>query len=323
MATSDIIYALAHSCLHNDKQRVRILVEQLIAQESKAKHTLLADRLKQLLKNDPQTISLNRPGEHFKNLLCLADLAHQYQPDMTLEDLILPCHVRQTCLDILEEHRQRDLLQRHGIGPRNRLLLTGPPGNGKTSLAGAMALALGLPLFVLRYDTLIREHLGQTTTNIRKLFDSLQNNPCVLFIDEFESIAKERNDIQEVGEMKRCVSTLLLLIDQMMDTNILITATNHPQMLDSAVWRRFDVKLELPQPGITELEMYLKALGDKYKVPQLHISLDVESLQGKSFSEAKTLALDIVRKCILHPEYDVMQILEQQTQYHDTAITAA
>lgn len=322
MASSDIIYALVYNCLHNDREKIRILVEQLIAQESKAKHTLLAGRLKQLLEKAPQTLS--RPGQHFKNLMCLADLAYQYQPDNTLEDLILPCHVRQTCFDIVEEHRQRDLLQRHGISPRNRLLLTGPPGNGKTSLAGAMALALGLPLYVLRYNTLIRENLGQTTANISKLFESLQNNPCVLFIDEFESVAKERDDIQEVGEMKRCVSTLLLLMDKMMDTNILIAATNHPQMLDSAVWRRFDVHLVLPQPSITELEIYLKKLGDTYKVPQLHTLLHADRLQGKSFSETRTTVLDVVRKCILHPEYDMTHILEQLTQYsHDTAKNAA
>ena len=99
---------------------------------------------------------------------------------------------------------------------------------------------------------------------------------------------------------------------------------NHPQMLDSAVWRRFDVQLDLPQPGMTELEMYLKALGDKYKVPQLDTLLYADRLQGKSFSETETTVLDIVRKSILHPEYDMTHILEQQTQYsHDSAKNAA
>ena len=125
--------------------------------------------------------------------------------------MILYCHfpVRHNGEQLVEEHARADVLRAHGLEPRHRVLLSGPPGNGKTSFAEAIAEALALPFFVVRYDLLIGSYLGETNTRLRRLFDYVRTQPSVLFFDEFDAIGKERGDTHETGEIKRVVSFLL------------------------------------------------------------------------------------------------------------------
>lgn len=126
--------------------------------------------------------------------------------------------------------------------------MTGEPGNGKTSLAEGIAHALAVPLVVARYDGLIASYLGETSSRLAKLFDYVRTRACVLFFDEFDTVGKERGDAHETGEIKRVVSSLLLQIDSLPSHVVVVTATNHPELLDRAVWRRFQLRLELPPP---------------------------------------------------------------------------
>jgi SpoVK/Ycf46/Vps4 family AAA+-type ATPase len=150
---------------------------------------------------------------------------------------------------LVEEQHRADLLRAHGIQPRHRVLLSGPPGNGKTSVAEAIAEALAVQFFTVRYDALIGSYLGETNTRLARLFDYARTTPCVLFFDEFDSVGKERGDIHETGEIKRVVSFLLMQIDQLPSYVVTVAATNHAELLDRAVWRRFQLRLALPQPS--------------------------------------------------------------------------
>ena len=140
------------------------------------------------------------------------------------------------------------MLRSYGLEPRNKILLIGPPGNGKTSLAEAIAEALMVPLLTVRYESIIGAYLGETASRLSKLFEYAKTRQCVLFFDEFDTIGKERGDQHETGEIKRVVSSLLMQIDALPSYVVTIAATNHDALLDQAVWRRFQVKLELPKP---------------------------------------------------------------------------
>src|SRR5262249_50918218 len=155
------------------------------------------------------------------------------------------------------QHRV-EILRSYGLEPRHRVLLAGAPGNGKTSLAEGLAQAMMVPLIVPRYDGLIASYLGETASRLRKLFDHFRTKACVLFFDEFDTLGKERGDEHETGEIKRVVSSLLLQIDDLPSHVVVVTATNHPELLDRAVWRRFQLRFELPAPNRAQIEAYFE-----------------------------------------------------------------
>ncbi|MBS0351151.1 MAG: ATP-binding protein [Proteobacteria bacterium] len=154
--------------------------------------------------------------------------------------------------DLLREWKFEECLKAKGITPRNTILIYGPSGCGKTHLASYIAKSLHLRLFAIRFDSLISSYLGETGNNIRKAFEFILANRCVLFIDEMDAIAKRRDDQNELGELKRIVITLLQNLDTKENKSILIAATNHPHMLDPAIWRRFEFILELLPPKSTD-----------------------------------------------------------------------
>src|SRR5690606_2419828 len=137
--------------------------------------------------------------------------------------------------------------------------------NGKTSLAEAIAESLGVTFFVVRYEALIGSYLGETSERLRRVFDYARTTPCVLFFDEFDAIGKERGDTHETGEIKRVVSSLLMQVDNLPSYTVVVAATNHPELLDRAVWRRFQVRIELPAPSTEEIAAYIRRFACKYR----------------------------------------------------------
>jgi SpoVK/Ycf46/Vps4 family AAA+-type ATPase len=205
---------------------------------------------------------------------------------------------------VIEEHHRADLLRSHGLQPRHRILLAGPPGNGKTSVAEAMADALAVPFFTVRYDLLIGSYLGETTQRLRRLFDYVRTTPCVLLFDEFDVVGKERGDPHETGEIKRVVSTLLLQIDALPSYVVVIAATNHGELLDRAAWRRFELRLRLPAPTITELAHYFDRMLETLKDTNaerkfLSGSMLAKKMGAISYAEAQDFCLDVNRRLIL------------------------
>jgi SpoVK/Ycf46/Vps4 family AAA+-type ATPase len=270
----------------------------LVAEERAKQHHVLADRLAEFLNG---TSGLFRTETKLVGLDDrLRSLIVELIPRRRLEELVLPATVVAATRELIEEHQRRELLRSHNLEPRHRVLLVGPPGNGKTSLAEAISEALVLPLIIVRYEGVIGSYLGETAVRLRRLFDYARTRSCVLFFDEFDTLGKERGDEHDTGEVKRVVSSLLLQIDDLPSHVLVLTATNHPELLDRAVWRRFQLRLELPPPEKAQISEWLRRLEDRFGAP-LGRPLDTmaSELAGLSFAEIEEFANDILRKSVL------------------------
>lgn len=297
MARSDLIIDLVKAGVSGDQDSVRITAEAIAADERAKKHSGVADRIAKVL------ISTPKPGVNGKSTqpaMRLRDGSggiQRREPDRNMASLFLDKSIRTACSELVEEQQRADVLRAHGLEPRHRLLLVGPPGNGKTSLAESLAYELALPLFMVRYDAIITSYLGDTATRLRRMFDFVKTEPCVLFFDEFDAIGKERGDLHETGEIKRVVTTLLLQLDDLPSYCVLVGATNHPELLDRATWRRFEIKLELGKPSDDQMTDYfalrMKEFKDNFGFTAKRLR---SAVAPKNFSEAEDFFMDIHRR---------------------------
>lgn len=300
MVRNDLILTLVRAGVAGDKALLRSTVDTLAAEERAKKNTTLADRLTRAAQangSGQNGVSSLHGGNPMK---AGQEFVVESHPQRPLAELTLPAVVRHQIGNLLEEHFRADLLRSHGIEPRHRVLLSGPPGNGKTALAGSIAEGLGLPLLTVRYEQLIGSFLGETTQRLGRLFDYVRSIPCVLFFDEFDVVGKERGDAHETGEIKRVVSSLLLQVDALPSHVIVVTATNHAELLDRAVWRRFQLRLALPSPSKSDLARFLaRAIKAMDGTVAVDVDAVAEALGPVSYAETTEFLLDLRRRLVL------------------------
>jgi SpoVK/Ycf46/Vps4 family AAA+-type ATPase len=299
MTKSDLILSLVRAGATGDREMLKSTTEALVADERAKKHHILADRLQRAL----STISVTPQTPTTSGNIGVGtgrEAIIEVQPQMKLEDLLLPLPVTENARQLVEEHMRADVLRTHGYEPRHRILLSGPPGNGKTSFAEGIAEALSLPLFIVRYDALIGSFLGETNARLRKLFDYVRTQPSVLFFDEFDAIGKERGDTHETGEIKRVVSFLLMQLDKLPSYVVVVAATNHAELLDRAVWRRFQMRLGFPAPDKQTIEIFLDRIISGWpEKPGLSVRQIAGKLGTVSFAEALDFCQNVRRRHIL------------------------
>lgn len=232
---------------------------------------------------------------------------------IALADILLPAENMNTAIlsgknqkeleEFVLNYKTADKLNELGIGVSNTLLLYGPPGCGKTKSAQWIAKQLGLPLITARLDSLISSYLGTTAKNIRVLFEYAQRMPCVLLLDEFDAIAKARDDANELGELKRIVNSLLQNIDAMSKDSLLIAATNHSDLLDRAVWRRFDYKIEVEYPDVQNISRLLDLfINKKFDLSIKNKELLSYAFQGCSGATIEEIVKKSIRECVVNNE---------------------
>lgn len=323
MAKADLLVSLVHSGMRGDKTRFRKIVAEISAYEREKKHDVLARKLEEMLAHPCEDSLTN--GRASVVSRGVENLYHEIVPQRSFSDLVLPPEVLKICKDLVAEHHRADVLRAYNMEPRNRVLLVGPPGNGKTSLAEALAEALMVPLLIVRYESIVGTYLGETAARLQKLFDHAVTRRCVLFFDEFETLGKERGDIHETGEIKRVVSSLLLQVDSLPSHTVVVGATNHPELLDRAAWRRFQVRMNLPSPTQGRLaEWFKKFEGRVGESLALSPGDLAKHLKGVSFSDAEEFGQAVMRKYILErPDADMRDVVSRALKERATGAAAA
>ena len=247
-------------------------------------------------------------------------LLYEISPRRRLSELTLKEPTVSAVSGLVDEHHRADLLFSYNLEPRHRVLLSDPPGNGKTSLAEALAAEAMLPLYTARYESIVSSFLGASASRLDAVLALALQRRCVLFFDEFDTIAKERADEHETVEIKRFVSTLLLQIDSLACHVIVVVATNHQELLDRAAWRRFQLRLRLDAPTRASAVEFLQSMqtrlgGELGLVP----SILADRLKGASYSDLEQFCLDVRRSHVLGlPDTDLKKIADTKIKQWQT-----
>jgi SpoVK/Ycf46/Vps4 family AAA+-type ATPase len=259
VATADQVKALVRSHAEGDDERFYAVALQVAARAARSGHSSMAQELRDLVDSlRKRPLSVGRPTPVAQPRGELAGLLAVSYPETTLVDLTLDGRVKERLYRVVLEQRQRDALAAQGFTPQRRLLLIGPPGTGKTMTARAMAGEIRLPLFSIRLDSLITKMMGETAAKLRLIFDAVAEIRGVYLFDEVDALAGERAQGNDVGEIRRVLNSFLQFLEQDPSDSLVIAASNHPQLLDRALFRRFESVIEYPLPSPEVAEQVIR-----------------------------------------------------------------
>lgn len=299
MARSDLVRRLLASWASRDDSAFLAAAHEVVEDERKKGHRLLAAQLEDVL-SDPrrpgarEALALHPvpKGRDERPLLALS------KPNWELADLVLPEAVAQCLLELVDEHQRRSLLRTHSLRPRQRVLLVGPSGSGKSATAHALASALSLPVAAANLAGLVSSFLGETSRNVEAVVRFAERTPCVLLFDEFDAVSGDRSANGDHGEIRRVVATVLQALERPVGESLIVATSNHPALLDDAVWRRFDEVVAYDRP-----DQRLVALLLDLRIGALRGSVEVDRwadrLSGSSAADVEAIALDAMRLCLL------------------------
>jgi SpoVK/Ycf46/Vps4 family AAA+-type ATPase len=316
---ADILKLLLQSHAEGDEPSFRKAALQLAAAESTAGHGRVAEEIRAIIAKMPATAIRKQQGPVVDIAAPrgeLADILEGGYREERIRDIVLRPETQETLSRVLSENRSRARLERFGVQPRRRLLLHGAPGCGKTLSAAVLAGEMGLPLMTVRLDALFSRFLGSTAVQLRAIFAEMPRRPGVYLFDEFDSVAKARGDSQDVGEMNRVVTAFLQLVDADTSSSILVAATNHAELLDRAVFRRFEVIVPFDMPTRDQLAELVKLRLSTMGVGDDAATRLAAHAEGWSFADVARACDDAVRTMALDDreavsENDVVQALDE------------
>lgn len=302
-----------------DEERFRAVAAAVIANAKHKGHFQAAREMERVLgsgsSGSPASLQPLSSSGAASDILSLME---RIEPTRSFDDLVLDQALLEQLMSCVDEQSHAETLMMHGVPPRRRLLFYGPPGGGKTSAAEALARALGWPLSIIRLDSIMESYLGQTASNLRTVFDAVRWDRQVVLFDEFDALGRSRDEHYDAGEMKRVVSNLLMLIERFTGPGIMIAATNHEQLLDTALWRRFDDVAYFGRPDDEQIrELLRRRLGGMHQHSGLDIAAAATELNGMPHAAVEHAVWSAYRSQILagetHVTGDAMQAAIRRT----------
>lgn len=326
MASAAQLKALLQSHADGDDSRFYAVGLQLAAAEARKGHGDLAKELRDIVEKTRTRDSQRGAHENILHIAQpqgdVADLLTVRQPAVRLSDLILDdaaaTHVRR----VLHEQLHLDKLKSHDLRARQTLLLTGPPGCGKTLTASAIAGELGLPLFIVRLESLMTRYLGETAAKLRLIFEAVEKTRAVYLFDEFDSIGIARGSENDVGEMRRVLNSFLVFVENHRGNSVIIAATNHGHLLDRALYRRFDDLIELGLPGVELAERTFRERLAGQKRQRLNYAKLAAAAEGLSFAEITRVCEESIKDMLLHDKKsltnnNVLRVISERRLFLD------
>jgi SpoVK/Ycf46/Vps4 family AAA+-type ATPase len=303
MSAARHMIALLKSHLEGDDKAFLSIAMQAAAHEARLGHGAIAQQLRDLVDEAKRRASAasNRPGQ----LIVLeprgelANLLSAQTPVIRLGDMALPDPICERLERVLLEQRQQSKLREHALNPRRKLLFIGPPGSGKTMTASALAGELHLPLFTIMLEGLITKFMGETAAKLRLVFDAIRQTRGVYLFDEFDALGAHRNQSNDVGEIRRVLNSFLQFLERDSSDSLIVAATNHPEMLDRALFRRFDDVIEYSLPDLRIAEEILKRKLAMFKTANLDWPRVLEETRGLSHAELVRASEEAAKDAVL------------------------
>ncbi|TAM38631.1 MAG: ATP-binding protein [Rhodanobacter sp.] len=322
MASAEQLKALVRSHLEGDDQHFFSVAMQLAAHEAKLGHGKLAEELRTLVDQAKarrssahhgldQAIPISRPRGDLAGLLSVS------YPKTRLGDMVLDDMLSEQLARVVREQRQSAQILAHGLSPRRKLLLMGAPGTGKTMTGAALAGELGLPLFQVRLDGLITKFMGETAAKLRQVFEATDRTRGVYFFDEFDAIGSQRGLANDVGEIRRVLNSFLQMIEQDQSHSLIMAATNHPEILDHALFRRFDDVLLYELPDFAHIAEVLKSRLARMAVKGVSWKRLANEFIGLSYAELMRASDETLKEALIEQrdqftEGDIRRMLEER-----------
>lgn len=309
MISTQVLLDLIVAFKGNNPSSVDDAIKQLIENAEKRKHHKLAKSLRELYA---------KPNSHSGNLAQTSsvplivndesDLFEIRHSKINLDNIVLSETNKRILLEIIDNYKNKEVLRTHGLTNDSRLILHGPPGTGKTLSAYVIAGELGIPVVHVYLDSLVSSYLGETGKNLKQIFQCASKQQCVLLLDEFDAIAKHRDDGQELGELKRVVTVLLQNIDELNPDTVLIAATNHHHLLDPAVWRRFDYSIKMDVLDSAPRKIFIAEQLDGKKVDLNLLTSLTEGLSGAVIKQVinRSLRQELIGKSAQDFQKDIV-----------------
>ena len=301
MAASKHLIALLRSHIDGDNEQFLSVAMQVAAHEARQGHGNLAKQLRDLIDEarSLKTSRASRPVPFAQPKGELAALVSASYSDTRFASMVLPTALEERLKRIVREQRQHHRLTTHGLYPRRKILLIGPPGSGKTMTATALAGELALPLFMVVFDSLITKFMGETAAKLRLVFDAMLETRGVYFFDEFDAIGSRRAERNDVGEIRRVLNSFLQFLENDDSESLIVAATNHPKLLDSALFRRFDDVIHYDLPDSSIAEGILKTRLSGFNAKGMVSKQVVEATSGLSQAEISRAADEAAKRAIL------------------------
>ena len=314
MASSEQLKALIKSHISRDDGHFYSVAMQMAAHEAKLGHGKLAEELRDMIDSAKTRLGQDGSGKLVpigsatKPRGELANLLSVTYPANRLTDMVLDEKASHQLHRIIKEQRLLSRIKEHGLSPRRKLLLVGPPGTGKTMTASALAGELGIPLFLVRLDSLITKFMGETAAKLRQVFDAIADLRGVYFFDEFDAIGSQRSIGNDVGEIRRVLNSFLQMIEHDHSNSLIIAATNHPEVLDYALFRRFDDVVEYHLPTSSQaLDLIRSRLSSFVPKPFKKDGL-ADQAQGLSYAEISRAVDASIKDAIMQEQPRVQRL---------------